>query len=244
MKLFLNKMPYLVLCLLILFQVFSQTSNEVRLKAKIVVDKQDRLVSINGYAINELLSFEENIEYKLLVLKKSSAGIYSKNLQTGNFSILANEKKLLSNVKINLQKGELVKIYLYLRKNNVLITKDTLTVSDIVKKLALTSINEQNLEIRGLVIDEVFTKPGKDFYEYFYNLYNLSGANYPFIIKISEKPGLGISSQVFIKIDDRLIYSFLTRPKEEFLKNEAQNTIRAVENYSKYRKNIYKSSNY
>jgi len=237
-------MPYLVLCLLILFQVFSQTSNEVRLKAKIVVDKQDRLVSINGYAINELLSFEENIEYKLLVLKKSSAGIYSKNLQTGNFSILANEKKLLSNVKINLQKGELVKIYLYLRKNNVLITKDTLTVSDIVKKLALTSINEQNLEIRGLVIDEVFTKPGKDFYEYFYNLYNLSGANYPFIIKISEKPGLGISSQVFIKIDDRLIYSFLTRPKEEFLKNEAQNTIRAVENYSKYRKNIYKSSNY
>jgi len=240
----LNKTLYLVSCFLISFSIFSQSTNVGELKAKIEVVKQDRMVSISGFAKNEAPSFKENLSYKLLVLKKSVTGKYSNNLQTGDFSILANEKKLLSNVKINLQKGEVIKVYLYLRKNNVLITKDTLTINDVVKKLANTSIKEKNIEINGLVIDEVLTKPGKDFYDYFYRLYRISGSNYSFVIKINEKPSFGITSQIFVKVGDRIIYRFLAQPKEEFLQNQAQNALRAIDNYNKYQKNIFKNSNY
>jgi len=240
----LNKTLYLVCCFLISFSVFSQKINTAGLKAKIEILKQDRMVSISGYAKNEASNFIENLSYKLLVLKKSVTGKYSNNLQTGDFSILAKQKKLLSNVKINLQKGEVIKVYLYLRKNNVLITKDSLTINDLVKKLARTSIKEKNIVLNGLVIDEVLTKPGKDFYDYFYRMYKISGLNYPFIIKINEKPSFGISSQIFVKVGDRIIYRFLAQPKEEFLQNQAQNALRAIDNYNKYQKNVFKNSNY
>jgi len=245
MKLRLNKTFCLFCFCLISFSVFPQTnSNVVGLKAKIEIVRHDRMISISGYAENESPSFKEDISYKLLVLKKSKAGNFSKNLQSGDFSILSNQKKLLSNTKINLQKGEILKIYLYLRKNNVLINKDTATVKGFEKGLATTAIKEKNIEIRGLVIDEAITKPGKDFYDYFYQLYNMSGANYPFIIKINEKPGIGFSSQIIVKIGDRIINRFFIQPKEDFLRNEAQNTLKLVENYNKYRSNLFKSRNY
>jgi len=242
MNLLLNKTLFIAFCLLIFTSANSQSKSG--LKAKIEINKLDEMVSINGYAKNESPGFKENVSYKLLVLKKSKSGNYSKNLQSGDFSILSNQKKLLSNVKINLQKGEILKIYLYLRKNNVLIAKDSATVTNVEKKLETTAINENSIEIKGLVIDEVKTKPGKDFYEYFYQLYNTKGSNYPFIVKIIEQPGFGRSSQVYVKIDGKLVYRFFTKPKEEYLKAQVRQAIRAVENYNKYRSNLYQSSNY
>jgi len=240
----LNKTFCSICFCLISFNVFPQTSNVVGLKAKIEIVRQDRLVSISGYAENESPSFKENISYRLLVLKKNKTGNFSKNLQSGDFSILSNQKKLLSNIKINLQKGEILKIYLYLRKNNVLIDRDTVEVKTFEKELNTSAIKEKNIEIRGLVIDEALTKPGKDFYDFFYQLYNTSGANYPFIIKINEKPGIGISSQIIVKVGDRIVNRFFIQPKEDFLRNKAQQTLKLIENYNKYRKNIFKSSNY
>jgi len=242
MKLLLNKTLYIAFCLLIFTSANSQSKSG--LKASIEINKQDEMVFINGYAKNESPGFKENVSYKLLVLKKSSTGTYSKNLQSGDFSILSNQKKLLSNVKINLQKGEILKIYLYLRKNNVLIAKDSATVTNVERKLETTAINENSIEIKGLVIDEVKTKPGKDFYEFFYQLSSTKGSNYPFIVKIIEQPGFGRSSQIYVKIKDQIVYRFITRPKEEYLKAQARQAIRAVENYNKYRSKLYQSSNY
>ncbi len=216
-------------------------SQEEGVKAKIVAKSVDNLIDIKAVALNNDLTFKDEYTYLLFSLKKGSQGNYSKNTQTGTFSLEANEQKLLSSLKINLQNSEEFKVYLFIRKFGQLISKDSVVFTTAENKQKKVT-KEQDFSIKGIVIDNAITKIGKDFYDYFYQAYLVSGTKYGFIIKINEKPYFGRSSIVSVYVKDIKIYEFYSRPDEEYLKYMVKITLRRLSLFNKQQKLLYKSS--
>lgn len=227
------RLTFTILCLLYCGLLVSQ-EDKVTVKANLKVEKADGLLNIEGYAENTDDIFKSDLEYMLLSLKSGKSGNLSKNTQSGKFSLSPKESKKLSTLKINIQSNEEIKLFLYIRKENQLISKDTLFISN-KKKQSFNQAEAENFEIIGLVVDDVITKLGKDFYDYFYQKYSSSSLKYPFTIHIKEKPMIGINSEITVVIDDLDIYKTITNPKQEYLEIMAQQAILAINDYAQQR---------
>lgn len=216
---------------------FSQEKNEV--KANIIVLKKDNFISVKAQAQNEGVLFIDELDYNLMILKKDSKGNYSNNKQSGEFSLKPNEKKELSLIRLSLGLEEELKAFLFIKHKNVLIDKDTLIM--LPKKIGeqkKEEINESNFVLKGVVIEEAITKIGKDFYDFFYQEYLLSGLKYPFIIKIKEKPGLRRTSVLTIEADETKVFEFMTMPGEDFMKQAVKSTMAKLSIYAKQRSTL------
>lgn len=218
--------------------VFSQES----VSAKIVAKVADNLIDAKAVAQNNEATIKDDYSYLLFSLKKGAQGNYSKNSQSGQFSLEPGEKKELASLKINIQKEEECKIFLFIRKDDVLISKDSIIIFAAEKKKKNEVVEESDFEIKGLVVEDVITKIGKDFHDYFYQEYSNSGNQYPFIINIKEKPYFGRSSIITIEIEDQNVFEFLTKPDEEFLKSAVTAALQNINQFSIQRKLVYKNS--
>ncbi len=216
---------------------FSQES----VQARIVTKKTDNLVDINGFAQNNDATYKDGYTFLLFSLKKGKEGNYSKNVQSGEFSLEPTAEKKLATLKINVQEGEECKVFFFIRKDDKLVSKDSLIVYGAEKLEAEKVVSETDIEIKGLVIEDVKTKLGKDFYDFFYQKYMTSGLQYPFIINITEKPSIGRGSKVSIIIDDRTVFEFMTRPNDEYIQSAVNLALRNIYNYSTQRKLLYKN---
>lgn len=232
-----NLLKYITLFLLCVTTSYTQEINEV--KAKIHILKKDNFIVVKAQAENEGVLFKDEFKYNLLVLKKNNEGSYSNNKQSGEFSLKPNEKKELSLIRLSLNPDEELRAYLFIKHKEVLIDKDTLVI--VPKKVGLIKeekIDESNFVLKGLVIEEAITKIGKDFYDFFYQEYLLSGLKYPFIIKIKEKPGLRRTTVLIIEADDKKIFEFMTMPGEDFLKRAVKASLVRLSSYSKQRNTL------
>lgn len=218
--------------------VFSQES----VSAKIVAKVADNLIDAKAVAQNNEATIKDDYSYLLFSLKKGAQGNYSKNSQSGQFSLEPGEKKELSFLRVNIQKEEECKIFLFIRKDDVLISKDSIIIYAAEKKKKNEVVAESDFEIKGLVVEDVITKIGKDFHDYFYQEYSNSGNQYPFIINIKEKPYFGRSSIITIEIEDQNVFEFLTKPDEEFLKSAVTAALQNINQFSIQRKLLYKNS--
>ena len=236
--LFKKGIPIIITLVLCCYSLFGQT-NEVL--AKIVAKKQDNLIDIRGVVQNPSLTIKDEYSYLLFSLKKGENGNYSRNSQSGMFSLEPNEIKELAQLKINLQENEELKVYVFIRKYKVLIAKDSLVFgSNLSKK---TQAEEENdFVIKGIVVDNVLTKIGKDFHDYFYQSYTGSGKKHPFIININEKPYFGRSSVISIVVEDKKLMEFYADPKEEILKAKASEALQIINSYALQRK-LYNQNN-
>ena len=133
-------------------------------------------------------------------------------------------------------------MYLFLRKDSMLISKDSAMIFSAEKVPKQQVVEESEFEIKGIVIEDVITKIGKDFHDYFYQKYNTSGNQFPFIIKIKEKPYFGRSSIITIEVDDQKIFEFFTKPDEEFLRANVISALQRINQYSKQRKLLFRNS--
>lgn len=238
MKRFINYKLFFFL-LLLTFQVVQSQEN---LNAKVITKVVDNFIDVKGIAQNNDATFKDDYSYLLFSLKKDSNGNYSRNSQAGIFSLESGEEKELATLKINLQKGEEFKVYLFLRKDSVLISKDSAMIFSAEKVQKEQKIEESEFELKGIVVEDVITKIGKDFHDYFYQTYSTSGNQYPFIIKINEKPYFGRSSIITIEVDDKKIHEFLSKPDEEFLRANVMSTLQNLKQYSIQRKLLYKNN--
>ncbi|WP_111706734.1 curli-like amyloid fiber formation chaperone CsgH [Lutibacter citreus] len=238
MKLFLLN---IVFGFFILFNVEGQINESVI--GKINIKEVDNLILIKGQAENGDEVFKDRLNYSLLALKKSSTGNYSSNNQQGEFSLDPNENKVLSEIRLNIEKGEELKIYLFIKQNDKVIAKDSLIITPAENKNIGGEVKKEvDFELKGIVVDEVITKVGKDFHDYFYQAYNTSGNQYPFIITIKEKPYFGRSSIITIISEDKTLFEFMSKPDEEFLKSAVKASLQRVSQYAKQRKMLYKNS--
>jgi len=219
----------------------TSTFSQENLNAIIVTDITDNLVNIRGLAQNDENIYKEGFDYLLFSLKKGVNGNYSRNTQSGEFSMEPTEEKELATLKINIQKGEECKVYLFIRKEGALVAKDSAIIFSAENRKKKQFVEESEIEIKGLVIEDVKTKLGKDFYDYFYQKYSSSGSQYPFIINITEKPSIGRGSKISIDVDDIVIFEFMTKPDDEFIQAAANQALRYVYNYSTQRKLLYKN---
>jgi len=229
----------LVLFLLFISTTFYCNSQEV-ITAKIVSKVADNLIDIKAIAENNDVTFKDEYSYLLFSLKKGQGGNYSKNTQSGIFSLESNEQKVLTTLKINIQENEECKVYFYIRKSGNLISKDSVVIVA-AEKADKEVVEEEDFEIKGIVIDNAITKLGKDFHDYFYQAYLVSGNQYPFIITIKERPSFGRSSIITLQVDDKKIIEFYSRPDEEYLKEYAKLALQRLKIFDKQRKLLYKN---
>ena len=210
---------------------------------KINLLEADNFIVVRAHVENNELTFKNNLSYNLVGLKKSTSGNYSSNRQSGEFSLKPQENKDVSELRLSIESDEEIKVYLFIKHEDKVVSKDSVLIFPHGEKVEKKEeVNEGEFVITGIVIDDVITKMGKDFHDYFYQAYITSGIKYPFIIYIKEKPYLGRNSFVSIEVDDRKIYEFMTRPDEEFLKSAVNQTLQNVSQYAKQRKLLLRNS--
>ncbi len=235
----------ILLSLVLLSNSFVFGQLEETVIGKINLIEKGNMFIIKAQVENNESFLMENLSYYLLVLKKSAFGKYSTQKQTGEFSLMANEKKMFSEVRLNLNEGKEIKVYLFIKKDKILISKDSLIILSHNKQLTQKElIKESDFKIKGVVVEDVITKIGKDFYDYFYQDYSTSGSKYSFIINIKEKPYFGRSSIITVKVDDNIVHEFMSQPDEEFLKSKAKITLRNLNQYAIQRKVLFTKVKY
>lgn len=234
-----------IVLVLILYFFLTHFSNaqefgEYKVKGSIRLTQIDDFLTLRAQVLNKESFFINELNYNFVVLKKGSSGNFSKNSQSNDFSLKPKEEKQLSTIKINIKKNEELRIYLFIKYKNKLINRDTLFLSK-KKKQQKKNAKEEQFLIRGIVIDEVMTKIGKDYHDFFYKEYLVTGKNYPFIIKIVEKPAMGRSSMLSVEVDRKKIHEFFARPEEDYLKSNVARAMRNLRVYNQRRKTTFQN---
>ena len=212
------------------------SSNE-EVQAKIKIVKEDKFLNIYPTAVNTTNIFQDRLHYSFLCLKTTTKGNLSKNIQSGYFSLQPDETKILSFQK-NFQDPEAcVKMYLFIKRDSILISKDSVIINDLENKNHPNKNSDADIEFSGLIIDNIITKTGRDFCDKLRSIYILNGVNFPMIIIVEEKPFLGGRiSEIKILVADNVIFQFNSQPDDDFLEMAAQHAYRRLTQYHNDRK--------
>jgi hypothetical protein len=239
-----NNTMLLLLCLFgfsVSFAQIGQLVPDEEVQAKIKIVREDNLVNIYATATNNSEIFQDQLKYSILSLKKSSTGNLSKNVQSGFFSLFPEESKTLSTQQVNLEPESEIQLFLYIKRDSMLISRDTLTIENISESNFQKTETHSDFEWPGLILDQVMTKTGRDFYERLNSLYRLNGINFPMMMIVEEKPLLGgINSEIKVWVDDHIIFQFNSQPDEDFLELAVQAAYRKLLQYHKERQKLLK----
>ncbi|MBD8082484.1 CsgE family curli-type amyloid fiber assembly protein [Chryseobacterium caseinilyticum] len=216
-----------IISMLFCCNFFSQNKTGNGLKAKIITESADGLYNIIATAENQS-DFHYPINYILLSIKKGASGNTSTNKQEGKFVVKPKETLKLSEVKTNLDKRDVLKVFLFIKdeESDKVISKDSLEIRP--EKIAQNStkaLSENDIELSGLTIDDTRSRNGKYYYDQFYMKYLQTDEKFPGTVKIIEIPGLGQSTRISIMYNEQEIYLFNTSPDEEVMNQEAQTTL-------------------
>lgn len=239
MKSFYSLLVFLFLMLLP-SSIFGQ--EDKRIIAKIENETIEKQLKIKAIVTNNTPTYVE-LNYLLVSIKKGENGNLSNNKQSGKFSINPGETKSLSEISVGLENKDALKAFLYIRDEQTqkLISKDSLEINQNFFKKKISQVEkEEAFELKGLTIDDTKTKVGRDFYDMFYIQYSQIPDKSTSSIKISELPARGTSGQINIEIDDKVIYSFITNPSEDYLMEQLAYTLRYIKEYN-IRKNLIKN---
>lgn len=215
---------------------------EKKVSARIESSTLENQIRIKALAVNSTTVYKE-LNYLLISIKKGNEGNLSNNQQSGKFSLNPNEVKVLSEISVNLESKDALKAFLYIRDENskVLVAKDSLELNGSLFKNTTAKVEDDAVyELKGLTIDETKTKIGKDFYDMFYIQYSQLPDKSGSPITITELPLRGTSGQINIQIDDKIIYSFMTNPGEDYLKEQLGFSLKYIKEFTT-KKNLIKN---
>jgi hypothetical protein len=237
-----RKILLLFIFLTVFLSVDCYAQEERKVSAKIESETIEQQLIVKAFASNSTPVYKE-LNYLLVSIKKGNGGNLSNNRQSGKFSINPNEVKKLSELSVNLDRKDAIKIFLYIRdeESQKLIAKDSLEINQEAFNKKTSKIEEDVFsELKGLTIDETKTKVGKDFYDLFYMQYSQLPEKNNSTITISEIPTQGVNGQINIAIEDKVIYSFMTNPSEDYLKEQLFNSFRVIKEFIA-KKNLIKN---
>ena len=220
---------------------FVQEFDNYNIKGKINLIRVDDFLTLRAQVLNHELFFIDDLNYNFVVLQKNSLGKLSKISESNDFSLKPKEEKQLATIKLNFKENEELKVYLFIKHKNKLIARDTLFLLPKRKGEVENVVNEEQFLIRGMVIDGSLTKIGRDYHDFFYKEYIVTGKNYPFIVKIIEKPAMGRNSILSIEVDRKKIHEFFARPQEDYLKSNVVTAMRKLRVYSQERKTTFQN---
>lgn len=214
--------------------VLAYGQEDKKVTARIERSILENQIKIKAVVINNTAVYKE-LNYLLISIKKGNGGNLSNNQQSGKFSVNPNEVKVLSEMSVNLESKDALKAFLYIRdeESKTLVAKDSLELNgDLFRKKTARVEDDAAYELKGLTIDETKTKVGKDFYDMFYIQYSQLPDKSVSAVTISELPLRGTSGQINIQIDDKIIYSFMTNPGEDYLIEQLALSLKYIKEFT------------
>lgn len=252
MHLFIRNILILSLSLLSVNIAFSQLYNR-EIEAKIDIENNHEFINVTATAYNKT-SIDQSLYYVFSAIRtKSEDDTQSKEDITNYFTLKPNEKISLYNIVANADETDRI-IFLLLvydlndeikGKDRVVFNEETqgsevqgeVTISREPTTVITNSsfdVDESNSDgvvLSGIVLNETKTKPGQDFYNYFYSTYSLNKIDAEKIVVIKELFAMGITTQIQVLVDDVSVFEFFVNPRQEFLKAASDVAIARVSHY-------------
>lgn len=130
----------IVLNTLIMFSV-SNAQTTPSVTAKIEKKEIEGLFILEAVANNSTKVFQ-SLTYQLLAVKESGTGNLSSNQQSGKFTLQPNESKKLSEISLNIDKKDALKVFLFIRdEKNYTVSQDSLIYNN-----KMTSLEKKNFK--------------------------------------------------------------------------------------------------
>ncbi len=224
--------------LFILFVCFVQVSvaqfTNTDVVAKIKVETVDEVITAVATATNTTEVYK-SLRYSLSVFRTDAQNNLTKNIQEERFTLEANETKELSSGTMSSRDPDKIIVLLLIYEDDKIVAKDRLAFNEEVKKPKKVEeeTSDDGIELTGIVIEETKTKPGRDFYEYFYNSYTLNQINGNKIVGVYETLSFGRTTILQVKVEDNVIHRFIGKPDLEYLEQMSKIAIRKVYKYFK-----------
>ena len=242
-----NLKLFILLFMQLSFLTVAQENSANDVKAKIEVKNIEGVYSIDGFVSNQS-KIHYSLTYNILSLKKGNSGNISSSRQSGKFTLLPNEKKLVSESSVNLNNKDALKIYFFVNdeKTGKLISKDSIEINNTKQEVSYETknINEGDIQIIGLTIDETKTKAGELFYSKLFSFMQLNSMNFKFMKRILELPSINRNTQIQVYAQDTNLLTFNTMPDEDYLDSLVKETIEALFAYQKQKEILDKNFNY
>lgn len=227
-------LSYTLCTFLIFLPAVISGQEDRKVTARIEYTATEGMILLKATAVNNTPVYRE-LNYLLISIRKGDQGNLSSNRQSGKFSVNPGEVKILSEVNINLYKQGALKAFLYLKDEETqkLIAKDSLEFNGESFRSKTAKTEERVFsELGGLTIDETKSKTGKDFYDLFYMTYSLIPDKLDAAVKVSELPARGNSGQINIEVEDKVVYSFITNPGEDYLKEQLAAALKSIREFN------------
>jgi len=229
------------------FSGASQIYN-TQVEAKIDIDANSEFVEFTGSAFNKT-EISQSLRYVLSVIRKDPQTQKSlKKDQTGRIVLDSGRKQNLSKTTISANEIERVIILLLIYSvDNTLLGMDRIVVNgneadrkaagenNVSAALSQDATHEEDdgVLLRGIVIEETKTKPGRDFYNLFYTEYLKYNINGEKIVTIKETLALANNTKIEVIVGDTKILEFFVRPQPDYLKTLSTEAIKRVYGYFK-----------
>ncbi|WP_299115018.1 CsgE family curli-type amyloid fiber assembly protein [uncultured Winogradskyella sp.] len=244
-----TKPNYIILLLYLLVNsfCFSQQTN-TQVIAKVEVVKLADVLNIKG-TVSSRTELLMSLRYDMFIYRKNpETSNVAKAENSGRVVLQPNEKKSLAELKINQNtKDKVTVVILVYDSDNKLIAKDRQVIlNNDEKKVTKKIINQPAKEddyvgLRGIVVENTKTKPGRDFYIDFYSNYRLKGINGKEVVKITEQFSFGRSTIMEVSVGNTIVHRFFVQPTRDFI--EQQSRI-AIINVTRYFINLQRQKNY
>lgn len=241
-----NLKSYSILILFFLIQQgYSQIYN-TQVEAKLQIEEQNDLLSITGTAYNKS-EINQSLRYVLSTIRANPDNTNrSKNDQSGRIVLEPGEQQNLSQTTINRNENDriIILLLIYDTEDNILgqdryVMNDTMSDNEVKEQLQeqiQESIYQQDVDatsgdglvLRGIVIEDTKTKPGRDFYNYFYSAYNANNINGDRIVTVKEVLAIGNNTKIEVYVGDDKVVEFFLRPQNDFIKQMSDAAIRRV----------------
>lgn len=181
-----------------------------------------------------------SLQYELSTIKKGQNS--SKSSQSNYFSLQPSEIKTLATTTVNLDKDSEIIVLLFFKDDDekIISTRREVISAD-SEKMAEEELSYQNenegIKLSGFVTENTKTKMGKDFYDFFYQKYQLSGLDSQRLISVNEIISFGRTTRLNVMVEDRVVYQFFAEPKLDYLRENADNAINQLSRYLQYLEN-------
>lgn len=225
----------LAILLSLFFQVSIAQFTNTDVVAKIRTKTVDDVISVISTATNTTEVYK-SLRYLVTVFKTDANNIVSKSHQEGRFTLEANESKELSKGIVNIAEKDKLVVLLLIYEEDKIIGKYRIAFNEEVHQKTEKvedDLSDDGIVLKGIVVEETKTKPGRDFYEFFYTTYTLAQINGSKVVGVFEKLSFGRSTIIQVKIEDNVIHEFLGKPDLEYLEQMSKVSIRKVYKYFK-----------
>ena len=234
-----TKLKYIILfiCVVVNTVCLSQESN-TEIIAKIEVEKLADVLNIKS-VVSSRTELIKTLRFEMLVFRKNpETSIVAKADNSGRIVLQPNEKKTLAQIKINQNtKDKVTAVILVYNSDNKLVGKDRQVILNNDEKETLKKIKQQPIKeddyvgLRGIVVENTKTKPGRDFYIDFYSNYRLKGINGKEVVKVTEQFSFGRNTIMEVSVGNTIVHRFFVQPTRDFIEEQSRIAIINVFRY-------------